>query len=246
MEQAGFSSRKKVRPGVLVAVVLIHVALIYGIIRAFTPDLPAQVVESVLSAFSVTVSTPEPEPDPPPPPPQARQEPEGAAAPAGKQARPREVVAPEPRVAISQERAPTVASDGNANRSGAAAAGTGTGAGGEGQGTGAGNSGTGQGAGGGATKAVKIAGDINSTRDYPRSSRELRRNDHVIVALTIGTDGRVKGCRVHKASADPEADRITCQLATQRFRFEPARDANGNPVQSTYGWQQRWFDPRDG
>ena len=246
MEQAGFTSRKKVRPGVLVAVILIHVALIFGIIRAFTPDLPAQVVESVVSAFSVTVTTPEPEPEPTPPPQAAQQEPEGAAAPPGKQAKPREVTAPEPKVKIAEKAAPKVASDGNANRSGATDAGTGTGAGGEGQGTGAGNAGNGQGAGGVATKAVKVAGNINSTRDYPRAGREARRNDHVIVALTVGADGRVKGCRVHKASADPEADRITCQLATQRFRFEPARDADGRPVESVYGWQQRWFDPRDG
>ena len=50
-----------------------------------------------------------------------------------------------------------------------------------------------------------------------------------------------QGCRIHRASPDPEADRITCQLATERFRFKPATDAAGNPVVSTFGWQQRWF-----
>jgi protein TonB len=65
----------------------------------------------------------------------------------------------------------------------------------------------------------------------------------VAVALTVGTDGRVVGCRVLRPSRDPEADRITCALATARFRFRPARDATGNPVESVYGWQQRWFTP---
>ena len=49
---------------------------------------------------------------------------------------------------------------------------------------------------------VKIAGDINSTRDYPAKTRELRLGDHVVVALRVGTDGRVKACRVVRASRD--------------------------------------------
>ena len=35
---------------------------------------------------------------------------------------------------------------------------------------------------------------------------------------------------------------ITCALALQRFRFKPATDGQGNPVASTYGWRQRWYE----
>jgi hypothetical protein len=61
-----------------------------------------------------------------------------------------------------------------------------------GNGTGSGNGGQGQGGGGAVTKAVKIAGDINSARDYPRETRDQHIGDSVTVALTVGTDGRVK------------------------------------------------------
>ena len=103
--------------------------------------------------------------------------------------------------------------------------------------------GSGDGSGAGASRAVKIAGDITAIRDYPARTRGLRLGSSVIVVLTVGTDGRVQACRVHQPSTDPEADAITCRLATDRFRFRPATDRAGNPVVSEYGWQQRFFAP---
>ena len=64
-----------------------------------------------------------------------------------------------------------------------------------------------------------------------------------MVYLTVGTDGRARHCRVQKASPDPEADAIVCRMADARFRFRAATNANGDPVESTYGWRQRWFVP---
>ena len=138
--------------------------------------------------------------------------------------------------------APQAASTGDANTSGARDQGEGTGAGGPGDGTGSGRGG--QGAGGiPVTGPVKIAGDINDARDYPTppGGREVRRGTEVIVYMTVGMDGRASNCRVTKPSPDPEADRITCELAVKRFRFKPAQNADGEPVPATYGWRQRWF-----
>lgn len=238
-EPANLSAARGTRVGVVVLVALLHVAVLLGLIRAFAPDFTAQVTRTVLSTFSVTVVTPPPAPEP-------SQKPEraGAAAEAGKKAVAREVKADKPKVELAKAPAPKASSTGTANTSGAAAAGTGTGAGGQGSGTGAGGSGDGQGA-GGASKPVKIAGDIKSARDYPRDGREARNGDYVIVALTVGTDGRVKACRVHRPSRDPAADRITCELATRRFRFKPATDRNGQPVEAIFGWQQRWFEKEE-
>jgi protein TonB len=109
-------------------------------------------------------------------------------------------------VVVRKQLAPLVTSTGNQVVSGARETGEGTGAGGQGSGTGSGAGGQGQGA-GGASKPVKIAGDINSARDYPRATRDLRIGDYVIVALTVGTDGRVQDCRIHRPSRDAEADR---------------------------------------
>lgn len=229
---------------------LIHLAVIAGLIRAFAPDFTDQMLNDVGAALNVTVVTPSPTPTPVPtqsPSEQPRKaaiepEDEGAAAPPGKKAVPKEVVAPPPRIVLADVPAPKATSTGNDVTSGARDEGDGTGAGGAGQGTGSGGSGDGAGGGGGvAVKAVKIAGQINSAKDFPRASRDLRIGESVVIVLTVGVDGRVRNCSIHRPSRDPAADRITCQLATKRFRFRPARDAAGNPVESEFGWQQRWF-----
>ncbi|MCB2058924.1 MAG: TonB family protein [Novosphingobium sp.] len=237
MTRADLRAPRRMKLGVVVFVAALHVLAVLALIRAFAPDFTGMVADRVISAFTVEVSTPEPSPTPEP----KDTERAGAAAPAGKKATPKEVAAPAPKIDIAKLQAPEVAAMGDDVTSGARDRGEDTGAGGQGKGTGSGDGGSGAGAGGG--KLEKIAGDINSARDYPRKSRDLRIGDYVIIALTVGTDGRVKACRVHRASRDPEADRITCELATKRFRFRPATDANGNPVESVYGWKQRWFYP---
>jgi len=88
---------------------------------------------------------------------------------------------------------------------------------------------------------VKISGDINSARDYPRKSRDQRIGNSVIIVITVGVDGRPKACRIARPSPEPDTDRVTCELAMKRFRFRPATNAAGEPVESDYGWQQRWF-----
>jgi protein TonB len=220
----------------------LHVVIIAALVRAFTPQFTASVVEDLTRAFTVSVEVPaSSEPAQSPSPETAAPQEEGAAAPPGKKAAPRETSAPEPKIAIRRTQAPPIAGKGRDNASGAREEGEDTGASGEGRGTGSGASGSGQGGGGAASPPLKIAGDINSARDYPRESRDLRIGTEVIVALTVGTDGRVKDCRVVRESPDPRAGEITCRLAVKRFRFRPARDASGQPVESVFGWRQRWF-----
>ena len=229
---------RRTKLGVALLVIGLHVLLVLALVRAFTPDFAARVVESVMATFSVTVTTP-PLPDPPPPPPKAP-EPAGKSGNEGKKAVPRAAVALPSKLPISKVPVPKASSTGSADTSGAGTKGTGTGAGGPGSGTGSGTGGSGQG-GGAVTKAVKTAGEINSARDYPIATRDLRINDFVIVAITVGADGRPSGCRVTRPSKDAQANAITCQLALKRFRFKPATDASGKPVSSVYGWKQSWY-----
>jgi protein TonB len=224
---------RRTRFMVIALVALIHVALIFGLIRAFAPGFVSQVTDTVLSTFNVTITAP------PPPPEEPKKA--GAAAEVGKKAVPREAASPKPKLAIAKPTAaPPVAGKGPDNAAGARDTGEGTGAGGQGSGTGSGAGGSGQGGGGIASKAVKVAGDINSTRDLPAGGREARQGSFVNVALTVGVDGRVKGCRIFRPSSDEEADRVVCRLAVDRFRFRPATDRDGNPVESVFGWQQRY------
>jgi len=214
---------------------LLHVAALYGLARAFAPDFTAQAIEAASSLVTVTITAP-PEPEPTPEP--SRQPDSGAAGEEGRKATAREVVAP-PAPRPRPSPAPRASSTGTANSSGAREQGAGTGAGGEGQGMGSGGSGSGTGA--GARPLEKVAGDISNARDYPRAGRDARRGHDVVIELTVGTDGRVSSCRVTDPSPDPEADAITCRLATQRFVFRPRLDANGQPMVGIYRWRQQWF-----
>jgi protein TonB len=229
----GYGERRRPRWGTLTLIVVLHLAAIAGLARAFAPDFASAAIRSAASLVTVTITAPpEPEPEPSP------QPSAGAAGEEGKKATPREVVAPEaPRPRASP--APRASSTGMANDSGAGDSGPGTGAGGEGRGTGSGDAGSGAGA--GARPLEKIAGDISNARDYPRAGREERKGHDVVIELTVGTDGRVNGCRVTDPSPDPEADAITCRLATERFVFRPRLDAAGNPMVGLYRWRQRWF-----
>lgn len=231
------SSRRRPRPGTLVLIVLLHVAALYGLAKAFAPGATASVEDAVLSTFTVTVETKEYEP-PPEPEPDA-----GASGEEGKQAVPKPTAAPEPKIAIKPSPpAPRATSTGAADTSGAKESGTGTGAGGTGTGTGSGAGGSGQG-GGIATQPEHVSGGINNARDYPipPGGRSARIGTEVIVKVTVGVDGRASNCSVYKPSPDPEADRITCRLVVERLRFRPATDSAGNPVSAPFYWRQRWF-----
>lgn len=237
-------------------VIGLHGAAFAGLVQAFAPDLEGQAVERAARLVAVFDPLPPPPPPPPPtPPPVPQPEPvmapapepeEGASAPPAPRATPRPVAVPTPAVPLSRLTlpAPPVSAEGPDNRSGAAAAGSGTGGGGDGAGTGSGAAGQGRGGGGGAvTGPVKIGGAINDARDYPvpPGGRAIRQGHHVVVHMIVGVDGRARDCRVVEASPDPAADRRTCELAVERFRFRPARNAAGEAVAAAFGWRQDWF-----
>lgn len=232
------TASRRPRPATLAAIVLLHVAAIYALAKAFAPGATASVEQAVLSTFAVTVDlpkTPPPEPEPAPD--------SGAAGDEGRKAVPKPVVASTPKLIVKPAPpAPRTSSTGTANSSGASDGGSGTGAGGTGSGTGSGTGGSGQG-GGIATNPVWIGGAINNARDYPvpPGGRRMRIGTEVIVRVTVGTDGRASNCSVYRPSPDPEADAITCRLVLSRLRFKPATDAEGNPVTAPFFWRQRWF-----
>lgn len=233
----GFRAPRRPRWGTLALVVAGHLAIGAGLIRAFAPDLPQQAIEAVGSLVTVTITAP---PDPVPPP---TAEPDaGAAGAAGRKATPREAAVPPARIPVRPTAAPRTASTGRADDSGAREQGTGTGAAGQGSGTGSGTGGSGSGS-SSATKPVHISGAIDNARDYPipDGGREARIGKSVIVALTVGTDGRPTACRVYRSSGLAETDQVTCRLAMERLRFRPATDARGEPVVGTFYWQQRFF-----
>ncbi len=239
-DQPALSRRK--RAALLLALLLVYAVLVVLSLTHFYADGDLERAPA-LHAYSVPLDPPSP--PPPPASPAPTPQPAGAAGIAAKAAKPKPVVAAPAKIPNKAMTAAPAASTGVATKSGATSTGTGTGGGTTGFGPGSGGNGDGDGAGVGAggSRAVKIAGDITATRDYPAATRGQRLGSSVIVVLTVGVDGRVRACRVHKPSPDPEADVITCRLATERFRFRPATDRAGNAIETEYGWQQSFFVP---
>lgn len=58
-------------------------------------------------------------------------------------------------------------------------------------------------------------------------------------------DGRVTRCAVTSSSGSPELDAATCRLIEERFRYNPARTVDGDPVADVAGRTQRWWLGRD-
>ena len=232
------ATKKRPNPWVIVAILLIHLGIFYALIRTLAPSAVATVEETVVAAFTVTVTTPEeetpvvePEPD------------EGAQGDPGEEAVPQPRSAPQPRQQVRQDDpAPRAASTGTANTSGATQSGDGTGAAGSGLGTGAGRGGSGQG-GVAATKPVLTRSITDSSSfPIPPGGREARIGKSVIVRLMVSAEGRVTGCSVYQPSPFPETDAKVCELSYNQIRFEPARDAQGNPVPAPFYYRQRFFN----
>ncbi len=217
--------RNRSRAAALVATLGVQALIVAAVIAGLAEQSrPAKIYPINFSSVKLPLESP---PPPPPPPPHAvaRQN----AGPAGRIAVAQPLAAPSPDITLSIQIAPVVAETGVAPVAGAANSGAGPGAG-----------GSGGGAGGGAHALVQIGGTIDSAKDFPRASRDLRIGHSVLIAFTVGTDGRVHDCHVREPSSDPASDAVTCRLAAERFRFRPAVDGDGHPVEAQYGWRQRW------
>jgi protein TonB len=222
----------------LAAVIAIHVAVGYLLVSGIGMDI----AKRVDSGFKVIQISEPQAPDKQP----AKAE-EGAASPENLRAKPSQIVLPPPEVKLPVETPVVVApiaGPGNDASAGASdQAGPGTGAGGQGEGSGSGHSGDGTGSGGIVSGPRHLSGAM-TRKDIPRSVWNADTRGRVVVRFTVGADGRARDCQVRETSGHAELDAITCRLIEQRFRFEPARFANGRAVASPYGWVQEWW--RDG
>jgi protein TonB len=228
---------------------LIH-ALIGYVLLAGLGYGPAAVVPDALKLFDVH--------EEPPPPPAKPARPdiekktrkakpknaEGAASPANLRNTPTEIVAPPPEIRIPvPPPIPTapVAGQGTAMAAGAATVpGPGTGSGGIGNGLGSGRFGNGTGGGGGGggmgSRARQISGRIADS-DFPD---DVRRGGTVHLRFTVAPTGRVSDCAVTRSSGSRILDNLTCRLIIARFRYRPARNAEGQPIASTIVGEHLW------
>jgi protein TonB len=172
---------------------------------------------------------------------------EGAASPPNLEAKASPVVAPLPKVPVKPP-PPVVAAPvpgAGSDRSAGASErpGPGSGSGGLGSGTGSGSGGSGTG--GAIAERARLIGGRISDSDYPPAASRARAGGTVVARFTVGADGRPSGCTVIRSSGNAALDETTCRLIERRFRYRPARDAQGKAVADVAGWKQTWWlEPR--
>ncbi len=235
------------RTGPIIAVVAVHAALLFMLL-GMAGHLTAAAVQDTLKLFDVREVPPPPPDVPPPPKPRERTAPAAAkpkaAAPPAKKAEETAVVLPKPRVVIPVPVTVAVAPKagvGAAPAQGATTAGTGSGAGGVGNGTGGGGIGNGSGGDGDdgrGTHPRRLDPPLNP-RGFPRALVEpLPPGARVLIIFTVRIDGSITGCTVRQPSGSPVLDALVCQVATQRFRYDPARHADGTPYVAKAAYMQ--------
>lgn len=118
-------------------------------------------------------------------------------------------------------------------------AGVGVGVGAGGGGTGGGGQGSGAG-GGPRFPAQLLKGSITGS-DYPRTARLGRAEGVVYVRFLVDTGGRARRCVVTGSSGNRALDSTTCRLIERRFRYRPARDAQGRAITDIVVGNQIWW-----
>jgi periplasmic protein TonB len=76
-------------------------------------------------------------------------------------------------------------------------------------------------------------------RTYPADARRDHAEGRTEVVLEIGANGLVSRCTVERSAGHPALDRETCERAIL-VRFEPARNAAGEPVPARYPLKIAW------
>lgn len=94
------------------------------------------------------------------------------------------------------------------------------------------------------TPAALVKGRLKNS-DYPRAARRAGAEGTVHVRFLVNPDGGVGGCTVTRSSGHPELDSTTCRLIERRFRYRPARDAQGRPTSDVVVGEQLWWIRQD-
>lgn len=245
MYTGDLTTRDRAAP--VLAVIAVHAALGFMLL-GMSGHLTPSAVEQALKIFDVREVPPPPEIPPPTPKPDKRTAPAAAkpkaAAPPAKKATATPIVLPPPKLVIPVPTPIAVApkpGQGTAASQGAATAGTGSGASGVGNGTGGGGNGSGgDGDGGIATRPHPRFRPLDP-RGFPRALVEpLPNGARVLIIFTVQVSGRISDCTVRESSGSPPLDAMMCQVAINRFRYDPARRADGTPVVAKAAYLQQF------
>ncbi len=87
--------------------------------------------------------------------------------------------------------------------------------------------------------------ELFNSDDYPQEAIRNEEQGTVQFRIIIAPDGRVSDCTVVSSSGSAALDRASCAIVSERARFEPARDANGQRVGDSLTSRVRWELPQE-
>lgn len=82
-----------------------------------------------------------------------------------------------------------------------------------------------------------------TTNDYPTDAIRRGEAGTTTFRLTVGPDGRVRDCTVTKSSGSASLDAAACSKMSQRARFRPATDGDGDAVAGSWTNSVKWVLP---
>lgn len=212
----------------MAAALAVTAILGFGVISGLNVKMIQGAVEH-MRAFDISLPEPPPRKRPKPQP-KPKPKPNAAAAPAAPKASP--IVAPKPEVQLPPKQVIAAAARAGTGASSA------NGQGGVGNGTGAGGFGNGLGGGGGNMPARLIRNLSRS--DYARLTGGRMPQGAAGLAIRINSAGGIDSCQVEHSSGDPAIDAGLCQLVSARLAFDPARNAQGQPIPYFTHYLARW------
>lgn len=80
--------------------------------------------------------------------------------------------------------------------------------------------------------------------DYPTTALREERSGTVGFQLEISATGDLTACNILASSGQADLDEAACSALMRRARFNPAQDARGEPVRSSFTNKVRWEIPQ--
>ena len=93
-------------------------------------------------------------------------------------------------------------------------------------------------------KAKKDWASYVSSHDYPLAAIRSVAGGETHALIDVGPDGSGRNCRIIQSSGNDELDRMSCNVVTERARYDPGQTAKGEPVGSPLYLVFRWEIPR--
>ena len=80
--------------------------------------------------------------------------------------------------------------------------------------------------------------------DYPRKALKEGREGTAIFKVRISDTGQPSDCVIVQSSGSSDLDEATCKTIIKRARFAPAKNEEGQPVESEFSSAITWRIPR--